>query len=150
MKACKEVNLSLQAFYIIGLPGETEEEIAYNVDYAIDKYERYGVYPTFAIANPLPGTELYDIVMDNKLFTGISPKEIYKPNNSIITTNDFDQDYIQYMYDQAVKRKFFVTIKYMLTSPKQLIEFISRAFKNKWNFTTLAKATFRAMLVRAR
>tara|TARA_B100000029_G_C17601258_1_gene965839 strand:- start:3588 stop:5135 length:1548 start_codon:yes stop_codon:yes gene_type:complete len=150
MKACKEVGLSLQAFYIIGLPGEREDEIRYNVDYAIDKYERYGVYPTFSIANPLPGTELYDIVMDNKLFTGFSPKEVHKSNNPIITTDEFSPDFIQSMYDEAVKRKTFVTIKYMLTSPKQFIEFIARSLKNKWFFTTLAKATFRAVFARAR
>ena len=33
---------------------ETLEEIQSNIDYAIDKYEKYGVYPTFSIANPLP------------------------------------------------------------------------------------------------
>jgi len=148
MKACKEVDLSLQAFYIIGLPGETAEEIGYNVDYAIDKYERYGVYPTFSIANPLPGTELYDIVMDNKLFTGLSPNEIHKSNNAIITTDEFNPEFIQSMYDQAVKRKTWVTIKYMLTSPKQFVEFMSRAFANPWLFSTLAKATFRAMFAR--
>ena len=130
------------------MPGETAEEIGYNVDYAIDKYERYGVYPTFSIANPLPGTELYDIVMDNKLFTGLSPNEIHKSNNAIITTDEFNPEFIQSMYDQAVKRKTWVTIKYMLTSPKQFVEFMSRAFANPWLFSTLAKATFRAMFAR--
>jgi len=146
MKACKEVNLSLQAFYIIGLPGETAEEIQSNIDYAIEKYKRYEVYPTFSIANPLPGTELYDIIVDNKLFTGTSPINMHKSNNPIISTDEFSPEYIRSAYDSACKRKTIVTVKYMLTNPKILVEYVNRAVKNPWFFTTIMWATFRAIL----
>lgn len=44
--------------FIIGLPGETAEEINETLDYALDLWDRFGARPAVQFATPLPGTRL--------------------------------------------------------------------------------------------
>lgn len=132
MQACKEVGLPLLAFYVIGLPGETAEEIKSNVDYAIDKYRRYGVYPTFSLANPLPGTEFYDIVVADNLFHGVTANDPPRPNS--IKTDEFDPEFIRAVFADANRRKRWITLWEMLTSPSAFLRYLKMSLANPWNF----------------
>lgn len=144
MRACKEVGLPLLAFYVIGLPGETAQEIRANVEYAIDKYEHYGVYPTFSIANPLPGTELHDIVVRGNLFYGTTANDPPRPNT--IKTVEFDPDYIQSMFDLANRRKMWVTLKEMIANPRSLLRYVTMSLKNPWFFKRILYSTIRSIV----
>jgi len=130
MAACQKVGLPLSAFFVLGLPGETAAEIKANVDYAIDKYRRYGVYPTFSMANPLPGTELYDTVVEHDLLHGNTLSA--PPRANTIKTDEFDPDYIQALYNYANRQKTAITLKRMLTSPKMFSYFLGLGLRNKW------------------
>ena len=44
--------------WIIGLPGETAEEINATLERALDLHERFGAFPAVQFATPLPGTQL--------------------------------------------------------------------------------------------
>jgi MoaA/NifB/PqqE/SkfB family radical SAM enzyme len=44
--------------WIIGLPGESAEEINATLDRALDLHERFGAFPAVQFATPLPGTQL--------------------------------------------------------------------------------------------
>ena len=44
--------------YMIGLPGETAEEVNGTLAFALDLYERFGAFPAVQFATPLPGTDL--------------------------------------------------------------------------------------------
>jgi radical SAM superfamily enzyme YgiQ (UPF0313 family) len=68
VELCKEVGMSIQAYFMIGNPNETREDIQKTVDF-IDKE---GIIPTFFITSPYPGTELYDWCVTNNLI----PKEV--------------------------------------------------------------------------
>ncbi|MEI8256485.1 MAG: radical SAM protein, partial [Deltaproteobacteria bacterium] len=48
----------LMIHYIIGLPGETAEEVNGTLAFAMDLYERFGATPAVQFATPLPGTDL--------------------------------------------------------------------------------------------
>lgn len=130
MQACQQVGLPLSAYFVLGLPGETAAEIKANVDYAIDKYRRYGVYPTFSMANPLPGTELYDMVVEHDLLHGNTLSAPPKANT--IKTDEFDPDYIKAMYDYAIRQKVAITLKRMITSPAVFKYFLGLGYRNKW------------------
>ena len=45
MHYCHQVDLRLNAFYVIGLPGETKEDILKTLDYALTSYKKYNVTP---------------------------------------------------------------------------------------------------------
>ncbi|MBT3926436.1 MAG: B12-binding domain-containing radical SAM protein [Rhodospirillaceae bacterium] len=130
MAACQKVGLPLSAFFVLGLPGETAAEIKANVDYAIDKYRRYGVYPTFSMANPLPGTELYDTVVEHDLLHGNTLGA--PPRANTIKTDEFDPEYIQDIYNYANRQKTAITLKRMLTSPTMFKYFLGLGLRNKW------------------
>ncbi len=58
---CHKIDLPLQVYFVIGNPGESEEEIARTVDFA----EKLQVdHCTFSIATPFPGTRYYEIAQE--------------------------------------------------------------------------------------
>jgi MoaA/NifB/PqqE/SkfB family radical SAM enzyme len=48
----------LMIHYMIGLPGETAEEVNGTLGFALDLYDRFGAFPSMQFATPLPGTQL--------------------------------------------------------------------------------------------
>ncbi len=50
--------ISLMCHFMIGLPGESAEEINQTLAFAMDLHDRFGVHPAVQFATPLPGTQL--------------------------------------------------------------------------------------------
>lgn len=63
----KALELKANAFYIIGFPQETIENMKETISLALNTYKKYDVLPVMHIATPLYGTELYDICIKEKL-----------------------------------------------------------------------------------
>ncbi|HSJ53128.1 MAG TPA: radical SAM protein, partial [Anaerolineae bacterium] len=59
-RAARAVGLETIGFFIIGLPGETEQTIDDTIRFAI---ELDPVVANFSIATPFPGTQMYDTVV---------------------------------------------------------------------------------------
>lgn len=116
MKYCHDVNLKLNAFYVIGLPGEDKDDIVATLNFALDSYRKYNVLPNVNLAKALPGTELYETVMDNHLYTD---RLEFKPNE--ITTKEFDPGWINEQYAWFQKELYKLRIIKSLTSPKEFI-----------------------------
>lgn len=51
-------SVPLMIHYMIGLPGETAEEINETLSFAIDLWDRFKAWPAVQYATPLPGTQL--------------------------------------------------------------------------------------------
>ncbi len=76
-RQCREIGLDLQAFYLVGLPGETSSDIRDTCAYAGRLYRKYGVYPHLSIATPLPGTELMSVCEERGcLCAEVTPRTI--------------------------------------------------------------------------
>ena len=127
MQFCKKVKLRLFAFYIIGLPGETENEINQTIDFAIDKLRKYNVFPTVSKIKTLPGTELYDVVHSNKLSNGDSSNE----ENSIVT-DEFNPALIEKIYGRFLTRLFFVMIYKSVVRPDLMLLFLRLLSGYRW------------------
>lgn len=54
----REVGVPLLVHFMIGLPGETDEEINATLSLALDLFDRHGAEPAVQYATPLPGTRL--------------------------------------------------------------------------------------------
>ena len=115
MQYCQDADLRLNAFYIIGLPGETKNDIMYTLNYALNCYDKYDVLPVVNLAKVLPGTELYDNTMDNHLYTD---KLEFKPNE--ITTEEFDPQWITEQYAWFRRQLNKIRIIKSLKSPREL------------------------------
>jgi MoaA/NifB/PqqE/SkfB family radical SAM enzyme len=61
-ETCRELGLPLLVHFMIGLPGETPEEINRTLAYAGELRERFGAMPSVQFATPLPGTPLAQLV----------------------------------------------------------------------------------------
>jgi radical SAM superfamily enzyme YgiQ (UPF0313 family) len=61
MRNCNKLRIPLSAFYIIGFPGETKDNIQETLDFAYGMMKKYNVIPHLHIAIPLVGTEMYEI-----------------------------------------------------------------------------------------
>lgn len=86
---CKELGMDVIAHFVIGMPGETWEEIRQTFRYAESLDVDMAV---FHIATPYPKTELYDIALKNNLlppdFTFFRP-DFYGTSRGFITTDEF-------------------------------------------------------------
>ena len=59
-KICKDIDLKTGAFYIIGFPGETKENMQKTVDFALELKRDYDVGMHLFMATPSYGTRLYE------------------------------------------------------------------------------------------
>ena len=95
---CKELDIDLTSFFIIGFPKETKQKIQNTIDFAVDLYKHYRVTPLLNVATPLIGTSLYDIVVkDQLLVADLTPHNLSGATQPLhgggmITTADFDPD----------------------------------------------------------
>jgi len=89
IKKCKELEIDIVANFVIGLPGETWQEIrkTFQVAEALD----FDLC-SFHIATPYPGTDLYKMASDQNLlpegFNFKSP-QFFGTSQGFITTNEF-------------------------------------------------------------
>ena len=59
IRDCDRAGLRLHAFYIIGFPGETLDDMQRTVDFALDNYRRYGTTPFQQPLILIPGTDVH-------------------------------------------------------------------------------------------
>jgi MoaA/NifB/PqqE/SkfB family radical SAM enzyme len=57
-EGARAAGVALMVHYIIGIPGESAEEINETLRFAMDLYDRHGAWPAVQFATPLPGTAL--------------------------------------------------------------------------------------------
>lgn len=80
----KRIGLYLEAFYIIGFPGETLSEMEETIEFACTLEKRYGTKPHLFTATPLIGTRLYDICHKK----GYIVKEMTPRNIALATSGE--------------------------------------------------------------
>jgi magnesium-protoporphyrin IX monomethyl ester (oxidative) cyclase len=76
-EACREAEIKANAYFVIGMPGETEDSISKSQEYIRDlKFNNLSIF----IATPMPGTKLYDECIEKRY----------------IDVDSFDTDFISY------------------------------------------------------
>jgi radical SAM superfamily enzyme YgiQ (UPF0313 family) len=108
-KLCFEHELPLSCFFIIGFPGETREQIQRTLDFAFMLYSKYDVMPQMMVATPLYGTELYDVVVEQKLLVAdITPERLAVATQlngqGLIRTDQFDPEYLRDAHSRLMSR----------------------------------------------
>ncbi len=88
MKWAKELGMKTCASFVIGMPGETKEEIEQTIKFATKLDPDYA---QFAIATPYPGTELYAVAKEQGLLLteDWSRYTVIKP---VMVTKDFTEE----------------------------------------------------------
>jgi anaerobic magnesium-protoporphyrin IX monomethyl ester cyclase len=94
---CSELGIQTAAFYVIGLPGETIQNIRETLAFALELYRKYATTPYVCVATPLFGTELYQICVNLGIINkNIPEKQLAQCTQifgePIITTDKFNKD----------------------------------------------------------
>lgn len=66
---CKEVGIKARAGFVIGMPGETLEEMEETIQFAWMLLRKYGIRGHPSTATPFYGTELYDVCQEKGYLT---------------------------------------------------------------------------------
>tara|TARA_B100000315_G_scaffold206680_1_gene201097 strand:- start:53 stop:1177 length:1125 start_codon:yes stop_codon:yes gene_type:complete len=143
MQACKAEKLRCYAFYVIGLPGETEKEIVQTIDYALKKFKDFDVLPTIHTVTALPGTELFEIVLNNNYY---DHELEYKMNQ--IVTDEFNPEIIDREYNRFLSKLIFAIIKKVLFQPGQMVIFLKLVIGYRWFMFDLLKGTIKGVVGR--
>jgi radical SAM superfamily enzyme YgiQ (UPF0313 family) len=113
---CHTEKLRLHAFYIIGFPGETLDDMKSTIEFALAQYNRYGVTPFLQPLIPIPGTEVYQLIEANKYHQGQIDIEYNQ-----VSTPDFTKHQVKELYQNYLKRRMLLFIKRTLTSPTDFL-----------------------------
>lgn len=105
-KLCKDAGIETRAFFIVGMPEETEETLRETIDIMQEiDFSRVGIFP----AKPLPGTKLFEQCVRDKLL-------VNEINADTLWSGESDQNlapargmksYINYLLDNA-ERQFWI------------------------------------------
>ncbi|MCL6591048.1 MAG: B12-binding domain-containing radical SAM protein [Firmicutes bacterium] len=100
IKECLNLDIKLNAFYVIGFPGETVENIKETLDLALELYQRYQVNPFVFFATPLYGTDLYNLCIQEGIIThDLTEQELstgtFIYGDPVIFTKDFSKKEIK-------------------------------------------------------
>ena len=91
--------IRLGCFFVIGFPGETRRQIETTLRFALRLYRKFNCFPMVNVATPLPGTELAQIVAEQRLLAGeMTPMNLARATSragwGLIRTDEFDPQYI--------------------------------------------------------
>jgi len=97
---CRKIDLPVSAFLIVGMPGETIEQMWDSIRFV----KKLGIYhPHISVATPYPGTDLYDICKEKGyLKPDFSYDDLFIRSFSI-TTPQWDSEQLQKFLAKAEK-----------------------------------------------
>ncbi len=126
-RMAKRVGLDMQAFFIIGFPRETLEQINRTLDFAIKALKDYDVVPHMAMARADPGTALYaEASANGHLVTDVSIGNAGGVHGDMfvrhmIKNDHFTPDSLQAINDafhrKAIQITALKTMRYLISHP---------------------------------
>lgn len=111
---CFKQKINLQAFFVIGIPGETKKDIYKTLDFALFLAKKYHVFPNVFVATPLLGTKLFNECKDNGLLTDkLTSDNLAKSitGHSLIKTEEFDSGFLSKKLDTFKKKRNLILLK---------------------------------------
>lgn len=132
VSVCKKTGLRSHAFYVIGLPWETKETLKETFSFAkkldTDFFD-------FNIAYPLPGTELYEIAIAEKLIVqSENPFESGGYSQAVMKTHSLSPKFLT-LYRRKILLSLYFRPAYILRtilntgSPKIALNYVKAAIK---------------------
>lgn len=132
-RLAQKARVLVRAFYMIGVPGETREEIRETVDFASYLHNKYNVLGGIGMAVPLLGTEVYKICKEKGYLTkDLSVENIAQGflREGLIKTDEFDPEFLAEMIILHGKRNRRLKLKkliiHLLREPRLIIYLLRR------------------------
>jgi anaerobic magnesium-protoporphyrin IX monomethyl ester cyclase len=101
-KAAKKVGMETIGFFIIGLPGETEETMEDTIRFAC---ELDPIVANFSMATPFPGTQMYDQVLEQgRLLVHDWHEFAFFENKAQFETDEMPAELVERKWREAYRR----------------------------------------------
>lgn len=142
---CKGTGIKLAAFFVIGFPGEREENMQRTIKFALQLKKEYGVNMCLLVATPLYGTRLYDICREKGYLTQeLTPRALSEATQpwgkGLIRTEDFTPEEVKELASNAYSLYNRLSlldyikhperaVKEIVRSPQSVIPFLRRLAK---------------------
>jgi len=140
---CKKVGIDVGCFFVIGMPGETKENIKRTIEFARRLRSMGAKSCSFFVASPFYGTRLYSISREKRYLTRNDGKEIeegFLNLDAMIKTPEFSPEEICMIREQAMgeeglssmmdRVKSFSGLKFFflaaIRSPKAALKYVYR------------------------
>lgn len=141
-KRCQRIGLPLNAFFIVGFPGETIEQIRSTFSFAHMLHRRYSVYPFVNFAIPLKGTDMYRICVDKSyLSSEITPELLTRSmsfhGEGLVSTSDFTPAAVGSLMRLFNRKVFYDEIKNVACRPARAISrlrSVLRSLPRTWRY----------------
>jgi radical SAM superfamily enzyme YgiQ (UPF0313 family) len=135
VRITKKVGIQITGYFMLGIPGETEDDIKKTIKLAKNLNVDYA---QFAVATAFPGTELYQIAKDKDKITKDWSKSIYALGGKpIISLSDVPIDRLDYFVRKAY-RSFYFRPSYVFNKIRKIKSLKDLLF-NLRGFKTLLK-----------
>ncbi len=113
---CKKTGIDTMALFMIGLPGETREQIMRTYHYAFSLQRKYHTVPFLSLFKPFYDTPLYHTSKEQKFLIDFD-KEADRPKNIpdmlftplMIETGEFNVEYLSKIYRNYMIRMGFTS-----------------------------------------
>jgi len=117
---CRKIKVDYGMFFIVGLPGETKEDIWQSFKFAVTCKVKT---PFFSVATPYPGSALFEQCRDYSLFSRKFSFDDLFIRSYLIKTEEWDESELEKI---LVKGLFYVKINRLIYDP---LGFIKAALK---------------------
>lgn len=117
VKWCKELGIWTHATYMIGLPGDTKQDILKTLDFAIKLNTDSA---QFSIATPFPGTPFFEMAKENGWLATYDWIMYDGATYSVVNYPWLKKDEIEQLHRMALKRYYRHAIIKSLASPRKV------------------------------
>jgi anaerobic magnesium-protoporphyrin IX monomethyl ester cyclase len=131
-EAAKSVGMETIGFFIIGMPGETEETMDETIRFAC---ELDPVVANFSIATPFPGTEMYQTVLqDGRLLVEDYDDYVFFEGKARFEMGDLSADLVERKWKEAHRRFYLrpARVVNILTRKKTWLD-LPRTVRMAWH-----------------
>jgi anaerobic magnesium-protoporphyrin IX monomethyl ester cyclase len=139
---CYQLHIRTNAFYVIGFPGETLDDMRDTINLALRLLHEYDILPNLFVATPLYGTELYNICLEKGYIDhSLSSQELANATqvfgNPLIETDSFSLEDIKKLIEDYSGRLKGELIRFSIKHP------LYAAKKARDKFSVIKKLFFR-------
>lgn len=98
---CEDHGVRMMAFYVLGIPGQTKEDIEKTINYS---KELNTSFAQFTIATPYPGTKFYEEVKDDIIDKDWKKYNAYMP---LLKSENYSNEELSKYKEKAYKEYYF-------------------------------------------
>lgn len=135
MNLARKVGVDTRAFFMIGLPGETKEDIKATADYVLKVMWKYECFGGFGMAVPLYGTRLFNICDEENYFVRKPTIENLSTailNEGIIQTPDFAPGFLIEVKKYVARKQplvlLMIFLRKTLSHPRLILYVLKHVF----------------------